>query len=715
MLKLYVNQELNHIKPLLGSEDSLMVGDRIALPQNISKKSGQLYTWGRGSEGQLGQNAYRYPPNCCALPRPVKGLHNIIQVSCGGGVQGCTAAITITGKVFTFGNNFKGRLGYTCKKDENTSLPRQVESISDSHATYVACGQGHMICLTSKGKLYSWGTDTDGCLGHDHHSKKYHVNNNEKKNSSSINNKKKYVTQMKNNYNNNNNNDKMTMKRKRKKKGGETNRMNKNSRKKIIVPPKYVHDLEFGLSSTHSLHPSSNTFNKYRYNVKKKNNNDDNDDAITTALIVYDKNNINNHDYYDNEYHTYLSNVIAIDACGNVSAAILKDGRLCLWGRNKSGELGNGDYVNRSLPTLVKNLEDVRQISVGSKYCGAVTNSGEVYMWGYGGSGNLGLGNRKSYNTPQRVLGLIGNEHTKLIACSKNQDCGVTMGYHGTKPNPGGHEGPHTVALTIYGEVYTWGTAYSGALGNIGKKTKGLGQNWDELLPYKLGSPVHNDSKKRKNAPISPYAVWPTPYDKMGPFVAVNASNSRTTLISQNGRAYVFGNGGNDGRAGVERFLTKVGSQTRRQIDRDSCILTQPHQIGQFREKYWKGGPGFRDISVLSIAMGTTHSAAICIPDDDSINNKTHPTLLPSFDEDTDDQSTFLIENDYIIDEKIPWKDIAHRSPKNLPNAKRDEVYRKEDDWWRLELKLNVNKKKTDETIIITSSSYSEEPAGGGK
>ena len=107
MLKLYVNQELNHIKPLLGSEDSLMVGDRVALPQNISKKSGQLYTWGRGSEGQLGQNAYRYPPNCCALPRPVKGLHNIIQVSCGGGVQGCTAAITITGKVFTFGNNFK--------------------------------------------------------------------------------------------------------------------------------------------------------------------------------------------------------------------------------------------------------------------------------------------------------------------------------------------------------------------------------------------------------------------------------------------------------------------------------------------------------------------------------------------------------------------------------------------------------------------------------
>ena len=49
MLKLYLNQELNHIKPLLGSEDSLMVGDRIALPQNISKKSGQLYKLLRAS------------------------------------------------------------------------------------------------------------------------------------------------------------------------------------------------------------------------------------------------------------------------------------------------------------------------------------------------------------------------------------------------------------------------------------------------------------------------------------------------------------------------------------------------------------------------------------------------------------------------------------------------------------------------------------------
>ena len=83
MLKLYVNQELNHIKPLLGSEDSLMVGDRIALPQNISKKSGQLYTWGRGSEGQLGHGDQKSRGGA----RVIKGLKGVTCVGVAAGLH----------------------------------------------------------------------------------------------------------------------------------------------------------------------------------------------------------------------------------------------------------------------------------------------------------------------------------------------------------------------------------------------------------------------------------------------------------------------------------------------------------------------------------------------------------------------------------------------------------------------------------------------------
>ena len=613
------------LKPLLGSEESVMAGDHVEVLQNES--CGQLYTWGRGKEGQLGQNDYRYPLGCCALPKPVKGFHNVVQVACGGGVQGCTAVVTAYGKVFTFGSNFKGRLGYDTEGGEYSNVPRQVTEISESRALAVACGLGHMLCLTNKGKVYSWGTNTDGCLGRTGISKK------------------------------------------QSQKISAQHLEKKRSRRMEAQLPSYVFDLEFGMSSKYSRPPSSSLFGKFGYDSKN---------TSGTSLAIYTAGG------EPSTSEQQLVNVNSIDACGNVSAAVLNDGRLCLWGQNRSGELGNGDHHNRSAPNLVKNLMNVRQVSVGSRFCGAVTTEGEIYMWGYGGSGNLGLGNRKSYATPQRVMGNISDEHMQSVACSKNQDCGVTMGYHGTKPQPGGHEGPHTVALSIYGEVYTWGTAFCGALGNIGKKTKAMGKSWDELLPYKFGSKLHNDSNQRKNAPLSPYAVWPAPYSKVGPVASISASNSRTTLVSRAGKAFVFGNGGNDGRAGVERFLTKAGGHNRRQIDRDSCILTQPHQIGQFRDKYWKGGPAFRHVSVLAISMGATHSAAICTPDYTSLNGMPHDLGLDESDPGS------LVDHDYVVEEKIPWKAISHRSPNNIPNADRDKVTQKQDDWWKLELKFSA-------------------------
>ena len=79
--------------------------------------------------------------------------------------------------IITFGNNFKGRLGYKCNTNDDTSVPRQVETIADSHALSVACGLGHMLCLTSDGKVYSWGTNSDGCLGNDKNQEQNNVKN----------------------------------------------------------------------------------------------------------------------------------------------------------------------------------------------------------------------------------------------------------------------------------------------------------------------------------------------------------------------------------------------------------------------------------------------------------------------------------------------------------------------------------------------------------
>ena len=58
-----------------------------------------------------------------------------------------------------------------------------------------------------------------------------------------------------------------------------------------------------------------------------------------------------------------------------------------------------------------------------------------------------------------------------------------------------------------------------------------------------------------------------------------------------------------------------------------------------------------------------------------------------------------LVDHDYVIEEKIPWKNISHRSPKNIPNANRDKVFKKHDDWWKMELKLSSKHAETEENF----------------
>ena len=100
------------LKPLLGSEESVMAGDHVEVSQNERNIVVSYIHGEEEKKDNLDKTSIGIPLGCCALPKPVRGFHNVVQVACGGGVQGCTAVVTATGKVFTFGSNFKGRLGH---------------------------------------------------------------------------------------------------------------------------------------------------------------------------------------------------------------------------------------------------------------------------------------------------------------------------------------------------------------------------------------------------------------------------------------------------------------------------------------------------------------------------------------------------------------------------------------------------------------------------
>jgi len=49
-----------------------------------------------------------------------------------------------------------------------------------------------------------------------------------------------------------------------------------------------------------------------------------------------------------------------------------------------SGQLGLGDYVDRSYPEHIKLLAEhkIRSISAGQLHSGAITSEGKLFMWG---------------------------------------------------------------------------------------------------------------------------------------------------------------------------------------------------------------------------------------------------------------------------------------------------------------------------------------------
>ena len=65
-----------------------------------------------------------------------------------------------------------------------------------------------------------------------------------------------------------------------------------------------------------------------------------------------------------------LADVQAVSDGISHSMALTRDGKVFAWGRNRSGQLGNGTGENRSTPVAVPDLEDVISISAGGSYSG---------------------------------------------------------------------------------------------------------------------------------------------------------------------------------------------------------------------------------------------------------------------------------------------------------------------------------------------------------
>ncbi|EDK31655.2 chromosome condensation regulator RCC1 repeat protein (macronuclear) [Tetrahymena thermophila SB210] len=125
--------------------------------------SGELFSWGDSSEGQLGinSNGSHYNPQLVNFS-DLKGINTFVtDVSCG---YYHTVAVLKNGQVCSFGSGKKGQLG--TGNQNKQYKPFLLNSLSQ--IIKVKCGFYHTLFLDESGRVYSCGLNDEGQLGQGH-------------------------------------------------------------------------------------------------------------------------------------------------------------------------------------------------------------------------------------------------------------------------------------------------------------------------------------------------------------------------------------------------------------------------------------------------------------------------------------------------------------------------------------------------------------------
>ncbi len=138
------------------------------------------------------------------------------------------------------------------------------------------------------------------------------------------------------------------------------------------------------------------------------------------------------------------------------SCAMSGGGTVSCWGDNGGGQLGNGTFVDSTVPVTVSNLQTASAIESGSFHACAVLADGTMQCWGDGSQGQLGNGTDGvgvASNVPVVVPNITGAIE-------------VGAGYF------------HTCAILRSGGIRCWGDNARGELGN--------GTSTDSAVPVEV-------------------------------------------------------------------------------------------------------------------------------------------------------------------------------------------------------------------------------------
>ena len=132
-------------------------------------------------------------------------------------------------------------------------------------------------------------------------------------------------------------------------------------------------------------------------------------------------------------------------ACGFQHTICVASGAVYTWGYNGDGQLGLGDYYDRSWPVVVSGISDSISVSAGFSHSAAITSSHICYLWGNNPDGRL-------FKSPIQLKHQVYRKEPNPVKCDL-QAIQVSCG------------SSHTLLLTPSHEVFSAGSTQHGQLG----------------------------------------------------------------------------------------------------------------------------------------------------------------------------------------------------------------------------------------------------------
>ena len=397
-INLYANWTLQQysieyysVLPKLNSDETILSTFFAEGHSSAITSEGRLFMWGDNYKGKLGNGSTsnQYAPIDITSQFNLNSEEMISSVSLG---DSHSAAITSEGRLFTWGYNYHGQLGdnTTTDRDTPTDITSQFDLNGEETMISVSLGAYHSAALSSEGRLFVWGWNNYGQLG------------------------------------NGTTTDQLTP-------TNITSQFSLNAEETIT---------RVFLGDYHSSAiTSEGRLFTWGYNSKGQLG----DNTTTDKLLPTD---------ITSQLNLNIGeSVISASLGEEYSCAVTSLGRLFTWGNNTFGQLGDTSTTNSLTPTDItvqfelNNEEMIVSASLGGDHSSAITSVGRIFTWGYNFSGQLGDDTRTNQHTPKDIT-------SQFTLSAGETILSVSLGRKSSS------------AVTTLGRTFTWGYNAVGQLGD---------------------------------------------------------------------------------------------------------------------------------------------------------------------------------------------------------------------------------------------------------